>query len=108
MLTNLPHRLVIFEQSRTEFEGGCYSLTLQTVTETWGNVKRVSMRNDTKNLKDQEFLFYNVTMRYMDDLNNANVLKYNNKMLKINATSDPTGRGLYLKLNCQEELNNNA
>lgn len=109
MLTNLNHRVTFCKNSSTNFTGGVYSNTIITISEEWANVSRVNMSNDRGNLKDQQMVFYNVTVRNStigngnETINNKMFIVFSGKKLNINCASDPNNRNIYLKLNCQEE-----
>jgi head-tail adaptor len=109
MLTNLRHRVTLCRASATQWTGGVSSVTVITVSEEWANVQRVNMSNDAGNLKDQQMIFYNVTMRNNtigtgnETISNKMYIDFEDKKLKINCASDGSGHGKYLKLNCQEE-----
>ena len=103
MLTNLRHRVTLCRASATQWTGGVSSVTVVTVSEEWANVQRVNMSNDKGNLKDQQIIFYNVTMRNNATINNKMYIDFEGKKLRINCASDGSGHGKYLKLNCQEE-----
>jgi hypothetical protein len=109
MLTNLNHRVTFCKNSATLWTAGVYSNTVITISEEWANVQRVNMANDRGNLKDQQMIFYNVTMRNAligtnkETINNKMFINWNNKKLSINCANDATGRDIYLKINCQEE-----
>lgn len=112
MLTNLPHLISFMSPSRTIFEGGCYSTTLQSVSVEWSNVQRINMSNNMQNYKDQQFNFYKVTIRNNTigtasiSVDNTLSIYWGNKVLKILSASDGSSRGNMLRLDCEEELNN--
>ncbi len=63
MLTNLPHLISLMRPSRTIYEGGCFTTTLQSVSIEWANVQKINMQNNIQNYKNQQFNFYKITMR---------------------------------------------
>jgi SPP1 family predicted phage head-tail adaptor len=109
MLTNLRHRVTFMKSSATIWTGGVSSATILTVSEEWANVQRVNMSNDSRNLKDQQMIFYKVTVRNAvigtnnETINNKMYIIFNGKRLKINCASDPNNHGKYLKIDCEEE-----
>lgn len=109
MLTNLRHRVTLCRASATQWTAGISSVTVITVSEEWANVQRINMANNVDNLKDQQMIFYNVTMRNAvvgsgdEIINNKMYINFGGKILKINCASDGSGHDKYLKLNCQEE-----
>lgn len=109
MLTNLRHRVTFMKSSATIWTGGVSSATIVTISEEWANVQRANMSNDSRNLKDQQMIFYKVTVRNAtigsnsETINNKMFINYGGKILKINCASDPDNHGKYLKIDCQEE-----
>jgi len=109
MLTNLRHRVTFCRTSATTWTAGVSSSTVITISEEWANVQRINMANDRGNLKDQQMVFYNATVRNAtigtgnETINNKMYIMFDSKKLKINCASDGSGHGKYLKLNCQEE-----
>ena len=109
MLTNLRNRVTFMKSSATIWTGGVSSATVLTVSEEWANVQRVSMSKTYANLKDQQTIFYNVTVRNAkigtakETIDNKMFINYNGRILKINCASDPDEHGRYLKINCEEE-----
>lgn len=112
MLTNLPHLISFMRPSRTAFEGGCYTTTLQSVSVEWANVQKINMSNNVQNYKDQQFNFYKVTIRNNAigtssvTVDNTLMIYWGNKSLKILSSADGSGRGNMLRLDCEEELYN--
>ena len=98
--------------SVTHFAGGCYSTSLQSVSNEWANVQRINMSNNLQNYKDQQFNFYKVTIRNSTigtntiQVDNSLSIYWGNKTLKINSVSDGSNRNRMLRLDCEEELNN--
>lgn len=109
MLTNLRHRVSFMRASATVWTAGVSTVTNISISDEWVNVQRVNMSNDVGNYKNQQMVFYNVTARNAtigsnnETINNKMFIIWNNKKLKINCASDPTGHGKYLKIDCQEE-----
>ena len=109
MLTNLRHRVTFMRSSATVWTGGVSTVTNITISEEWANVQRVNMSNDVGNYKNQQMVFYNVTMRNApigennETISNKHYIMFQGKKLKINCASDGSGHGKYLKIDCQEE-----
>jgi SPP1 family predicted phage head-tail adaptor len=95
--------------SATVWTAGCSTVTNITISDEWANVQRVNMSNDVSNYKNQQMIFYKVTVRNAtigdnnETINNKMFIKFNGKKFKINCASDPTNHGKYLKIDCQEE-----
>jgi hypothetical protein len=98
--------------SRTIFEGGCYTTTLQSVSVEWSNVQKVNMSNNVQNYKNQQLNYYKITIRN-NTIGTASVIVDNtlmvywgNKILKVLSVADGSNRGNMLRLDCEEELYN--
>jgi len=109
MLTRLPHRVVVQNEIRTEFEGGAYTSSWTTDSTEWANVQFDDKSKETYSQeKNQQMTYVNVIMRQDVNLTNRNRLLFNNNILVIEDEGDPTYRNRMKKIKCRLEQQTTA
>ena len=107
MLTRLPHRITIFNESRVEYAGGCYTTSWITSTTEWANCQVLNNVSDKKEShefnKKQQFTKWKVITRAETDITNKQRILFNSKILTVEAVSDSTARGRMIEITCREE-----
>jgi SPP1 family predicted phage head-tail adaptor len=107
MLTRLQHRIGVQTQTRTEFEGGAYTTSWATSSTIWANVQlqsgKYGMAETYENDKEQQFSYFDVTIRSNSNITNKNRIIFDGKILVIESTNDIVQRGRYQKIQCRLE-----
>jgi SPP1 family predicted phage head-tail adaptor len=83
-------------------EGGV-TRTWEAIADVWAAVKPLAM--DEKTITDREtpLLKYRITLRYRDDISEANRFRLGNRILIVRAVRDPDERGEFLECLAEEE-----
>lgn len=103
MFIHLPHRVSVMEESRTEYQGGCWTTSWISTSIEWANCQVVS-DSEYHEEKKQQYSKWIVVMRKGTNVNNTNRLIYDSKILTIEAGNDPTSRGRMIEVTCREEV----
>lgn len=104
MLTRLPHRIVIQNESRSLFEGGCYTSSWITSSTEWANCQISKDYESYKQEKKQQYNKYIIIARSSISISNESRIIFDDKTLEIEAVSNPTNRNRMIEITCREEI----
>lgn len=92
MLTYLPHRIVIQNETRTLFEGGAYTTSWTTSSIEWANVQSINANETYSKEKKQQITKFKIIMRYNANIKNEQRILFNNNILNIENVIDSVNR----------------
>lgn len=105
MITYLPHVISIMTETRTAFQGGCYTSSWTSSSIEWANCQMISGTKESYGQeKKQQYTKWRVTMRYVSTITNKNRITYGSKTLVVMSVSDPISRGRLMEVTCREEV----
>jgi head-tail adaptor len=104
-LLNLPHRILIQQLERLDFQGGCATESWTTSSVEWANVQyNAVLSNETYDQdKKQQDSIYEAIMRQDVTLTNKNRIIFNGNILVVEDEGDPTCGGRMKKIKCRLE-----